>query len=157
MTIQKALDYIKSLKKQNQGKKALHTIETFMSLLEDLQSKNLTKLDEEKIEKQLSDLQLNTAKPTDNKRLKKALRVFISFLQKSFAFTVKNYYTGLYMSLGISLGMSLGMGIGIAFGMPMGLVFGMIIGMMVGMCIGVVLGIMKDAIAEREDRILYMK
>ena len=156
-TIQETIDYLSLLIDSSQVKKELRSYQSFVSLLKDLQSKNLTRIDYEKIEKQLTELNLTSNSSNKYKQIKKAKRKFIAFLQKTFAFITKDYYTGMYMSLGISIGMSLGVGIGVAFGIPKGLVFGMMIGMSIGMCIGLLLGNMQDAIAEREGRILKMK
>lgn len=154
--LQETIDYLSSLMEATHVKKELRTYQSFISLLKDLQSKKLTKMDQEKIENQLTELKLTSDSTSKIKQIKKAKRIFMAFLQKTFAFITKDYYTGMYMSLGLSIGMSLGMGIGVAFGMPKGLVFGMMTGMTIGMCIGLLLGNMKDAIAVREGRILKM-
>tara|TARA_R110001632_G_scaffold158479_1_gene276537 strand:+ start:90 stop:584 length:495 start_codon:yes stop_codon:yes gene_type:complete len=155
-TLQETIDYLNSLMEATHVKKELRTYQSFISLLKDLQSKKLTKMDQEKIEKQLSELKLTSDSTNKYKQIKKAKRIFTAFLQKTFAFITKDYYTGMYMSIGLSIGMSLGMGIGVAFGMPKGLVFGMMIGMTIGMCFGLLFGNMQDAIAEREGRTLKM-
>jgi hypothetical protein len=154
MTIQEAINYLGKLKVQVQDKKTAISCQSFSSLLDDLQSKDLTKADLRTINKKLSELDITADSPNKNKQLKKAKGLFLAFLHKTFAYSTKDYYTSLYMGLGISFGLSLGIGVGVSFGMPKGLVFGMMIGMALGMGIGLVLGNMKDTIAEREGRIL---
>ena len=154
MTLEAAIQFFTTEVEQSKDKRILPLCRSFLSLLLDLQSKELTNTQKDKIDEKLSIIRIDKAVENRKKYLSKALSSFKIFLKDTFSFVSKGYYTGLFMSLGISVGMTLGISFGIPFGMPLGMVFGMMIGMGIGLLVGIILGTAKDAIAAKEDRII---
>lgn len=154
MTLEAAIQFFITKVEQSKDKSNLPIYRSFLSLLQDLQSKELNEIQMNKINEKLNELNLDTIADHPKKELKKAFSDFNRFLKEAFSFMPKGYYSGVYMSLGMSIGMSLGISMGIPFGMPMGMIFGMIIGMGIGMSVGIILGNMKDGVVAKEGRVI---
>ena len=144
MKITEAITFLKQAEKRTEKKSRKKHYNTFISILTDLQSKDLDEPQLLSIEKKLDELQFNSKLPF--KQLQRNFSKLQQFLKVKFSLTEEGHYT--------SLGIAIGMCFGIAFGAIIERYIGASIGMTVGMLIGIAIGKTMDSKAEVHGRSL---
>ncbi|MFD2565366.1 hypothetical protein [Aquimarina rubra] len=161
MNINEASKFFKNLITETDVKSEIRVYEKFITILSQLEHKNLSEEEEKVIEDRLDTFDVEIPRGDRKKYYRKKLTEFLSFLKKEFSMITEAYYMTLAMSLGMCFGMSLGMTFGIVFGsgseVSNGLIYGMTFGMMIGMSIGLAIGASMDAKAKKEGKVLSTK
>jgi hypothetical protein len=130
MKITEAISFLGKSKKETNKKSRIKSYKTFIAVLTDLQSKDLSQEEFQEIEKQLENLQLSS-KPRF-KELNRNFSKLQQFLKVKFSLTIEGHYT----SLGIAIGMCFGIPIGAMIESYIGASLGMTLGMLIGIAIG---------------------
>ena len=130
MKITEAISFLENSKKQTIKKTRIKSYNTYIAILTDLQSKELSQEEFQEIEKQLDNLQLNSK--LSFKELNRNFTKLKEFLKVKFSLTVEGHYT----SLGIALGLCFGIPIGAMIESYIGASLGMTLGMLIGIAIG---------------------
>ena len=136
MTLQEAYNIFESLKTETTKKSKIKVFDKFVYMLSALKSRKFSKEEIQSIETELESFNLKSNREKNIKFFKKTLRKFEKFLEDTFSFTSKGYYT----NLGTALGASFGILFGVVFlsnwerslGISMGLIFGSAIGGFIG-------------------------
>jgi hypothetical protein len=144
MKITEAITFIKQAEKNAEKKSRRKHYNTFISILTDLEKKDLDEPQFLSIEKKLDELQFNSKLPF--KQLQRNFSKLQQFLKVKFSLTEEGHYT--------SLGIAIGMCMGIAFGAIIEKYIGASIGMTFGMLIGIAVGKTMDSKAEVHGRSL---
>lgn len=136
MTLQEARNYFEKLSSENPKKSKIKIYKVFIEIITNLESREFSQDQLLQINTELEKIVQETSKDDRNRRLRKRLESFKSFLNDTFSLTLKDYYT----NKGIALGMTFGMLFGIVFlhdtERSMGLALGLSFGMMIGYGIG---------------------
>jgi hypothetical protein len=149
MTIINALNFFESLLSKTNKKSEIKIYKDFITVLSNLENRELTDEQYQSIEKELNCLKLNS-NPNNKKRyFGKQLNEFKTYLNEDFSLISEGYYT----TIGIGIGMSLGVAVGASFGETTGIA----LGISFGMIIGLVIGRNKDTEAEKQGRVLKTK
>ena len=144
MKITEAITFLKQAEMRTEKKSRKKHYSTFISILTDLQSKELDEPQFLSIEKKLDELQFNSKLPF--KQLHRNFSKLQQFLKVKFSLTEEGHFT--------SLGIAIGMCMGIAFGAVIERYIGASVGMTVGMLIGIAIGKTMDSKAEIHGRSL---
>jgi len=143
MKLNKASAFFKNLIIESDNKSEIKIYENFISILTDLNSRDLSEEQLKSIEEKLDSLNFNENSDNRKKHFKQKLNLFVGHLKKKLSLVSKGYYT----AIGMSLGMSFGVAFGAIFGnVSYGLIFGMLIGMLIGTA--------KDSKAKKEGKVL---
>lgn len=145
MNIIEATDFFKRLVSESKNKRELKVYKSFISILINLHSRNLTEAELLSIDDELKALNLNSNPKNRSKYFGEKLKEFKAYLKTDFYLISEGYYT----AIGMSLGMCFGVAIGTSFG---GL--GISMGLSLGMLIGLVIGRAKDIEAKKQNRVL---
>ena len=156
MKTEEVIFFLKGLKTENSSKKELKIYNSFIAVLEDIKSRDLSDEDVLAIETELKALKIKE-NAKDVKILGKKKCRFIAFVKKRLSLITEGQNMSTGMALGMSIGLSIGMSIGIAISKDKGLVLGMNLGMVIGMAIGMAIGTVKDNEAKKADRVLKTK
>ena len=143
MNINDACNFFKKLITETDEKSEIRVYHKFITILSDLENRELTDEQLQSIEKELDSLNLNASSENRKKHFMKKLNLFIKYLKEKFSLISEGYYT----AIGISLGLSFGVAFGAAFNnVSYGLIFGMLIGLIVGASM--------DSKAKKEGKVL---
>lgn len=143
MKLNKASAFFKNLIIESDNKSEIKIYERFISILTELDSRDLSEEQLKSIEEKLDSLNFNENSDNRKKHFKQQLNLFVGYLKKKLSLISKGYYT----AIGMSLGMSFGVAFGAAFeNVSYGLIFGMVIGMIIGTA--------KDSKAKKEGKVL---
>ena len=154
MNINEASQFFKSLRAQAHKKSEIKLYTSFIVLLTDLESKNLTTAQFQAIEVAIDGLKLKASTGNRKKYYKQKFTEFTTFLKEEFSFITEGHYSGLGMVFGMMFGTALGLTFGSGFMDGAGIGIGMSIGTGSGMVIGMMIGASKDAEAKLQGRVL---
>ncbi len=154
MKLSQALDFFKNLIKKTNKKSDIKIYQSFIDILFNLKSRDLTEPQLKSIEKKLDYLNLSSNSLNRKKYFKRKITEFTTYLKKEFSFITEGYYTEMGIVFGMSLGSGIGLALGIAFGGGEGIAFGLPIGACFGMVMGLIIGTVKDAEAKEQKRVL---
>ena len=157
MNINEASQFFKSLITQTHKKSEIKLYQSFIAVLTDLESKDLTTAQFKDIEIGIDGLKLKVSTGNRKKYYKKKFTAFTSFLKEEFSFITEGYYAGLGMVFGMMFGTAIGVSFGSAFMDGAGISIGMSIGTGIGMIIGMMIGAGKDSEAKLQGRVLKTK
>lgn len=144
MKIQETINLIIDLKIVSEDKSELKTYEKFLSILSDLENRDLTENQIKSIENQLSTLDLGTKTDNRKKYLNKKISEFEKFLKDNLSLIPDGHYTG----SGMIIGMLIGVMAQFYFG---------IYSMLGGMIICMVIGAIMDSEAKKQGRVIKTK
>ena len=150
MTIQRAINVLKSLKDQTTKGSEIKVYEEFIHILKGLEKRGLSNDEIASVEEKLKDLNLESDPRYRRRYYKKRLHKFKEFMSKTLSLVTKNYYENLYLIIGMVFGMTFGIIIGEQSDKSMGLSLGLCLGMF----LGVLIGRSKDAKAISEGRVI---
>ena len=123
-------------------KSEIKVYKTFIRILSNLRTRDLTTEELQSIEEKLDFLELKANPKNRKKYFTQKLADFQEYLKDKLSFIPEGYYTGIGMTLGISFGVVFGT----QFDMPTAVSFGMLIGLIIGRFI--------DSEAEKQNRVL---
>ena len=149
MNYTESLEHLQKLKNQSENMGFRKKMESMLSLLSEIQDKNIPK--EEKI-----NLQNRVRRQLENiqteQQATKVFKLLRVTLTKEFGFFPPNYFAILGMGIGLAIGTALGISFGTLFNS--GIVYGPVIGSGIGLIGGLVFGRILDMRKEEESRIL---
>tara|TARA_R110002050_G_scaffold94765_2_gene197175 strand:+ start:28157 stop:28615 length:459 start_codon:yes stop_codon:yes gene_type:complete len=148
MNIIQASVFFEKLLEESENKREIKVYRSFIAILSNLKSRDLTEEELFLIENEIKVLNLRSYPKNKRKYFGKKLNVFKAYLKAEFSLISEGYYT--------SLGMGLGMCFGVAIGSSLG-GSGTSMGIAIGMAIGLVIGRTKDVEAEKQNRVLKTK
>ncbi len=148
MNIIEALGFFEKQLKETDKKREIKIYRSFISILSNLKSRDLSENQLLSIENEIEILNLKSNPENKRKYFSKKLNTFKTFLKKEFSLISEGHYT--------AIGMSLGMCFGVAFETSLG-PSGTSLGLALGMLIGLVIGRAKDLEAEKQNRVLRTK
>lgn len=154
MKITEAIEFFEDLISQTNKKSEIKFYQAFLTVLKNLENRDLTDEQLNQIESKLESLDLKARTINQKKYLKQKLSEFTDFLNKQYSWVPAGHYT----SLGIVYGMIFGTGLGLTFGSISGdgkwIAIGMSMGTGMGMALGIAFGSMQDAEVKRQNRVL---
>lgn len=150
MTIQEAINFLKSESEKTSKKSEIKLLDKFINTLTKLQNREFTATEIQTIESELKSYNLDAKGETNFKTIKKAYAAFETFLKDTFSLTPKDYYVNKGISLGILFGMLFGIVALSSFERSTGLSLGMAFGMLIGL----VVGKSMDSKAKNEFRVI---
>jgi len=148
MSIIKTMEIFEKLIEQTNTKREQKVYQGFITILTNLNNRDLTAAQIERVEDELKSLNL-IANPENKRRYySKKLTNFKQFLKNEFSLISEGYYTAIGMSLGMCFGVAIGTSIGNS---------GTSMGLAIGILTGLVIGRLKDQEAEKQHRVLKTK
>jgi len=145
MSITEATEIFKKLLKETSNKRELKIYKGFITILTNLESRDLTEKQLLLVEDEIKILNLKSNPENKRRYFSKKLNIFKEFLKDEFSLITEGYYTSLGMVLGMCLGVAVGGSLGIS-STSTGLALGMLIGMLIGRS--------KDEEAIKQNRVL---
>jgi len=147
MKFTEAITLFEGYLKQTEIKPEVKVYNSFIAVLKDLQSRNLSEDQLLDFENKLAELKLTTVHENNKKHFKKQLNVLINYSMKKLNLITEGTY--------IAIGLSLGTGLGLSLGIPiLGPTYGVTYGMSFGMVLGIIIGTYLEQKAKKENRIL---
>ena len=149
MNLTELIAHFQKLSTESEGADFKKITTRIIRLLREIDNKNLTNNEKEKIQTNISSYLEDIQTEKDGKIYLKKLR---KSLKNDFGFVSSNFY----LAIGIGVGLSIGTALGISFGVPFGngIVFGPMIGSGIGLIGGLIIGMIIDKKKESENRIL---
>ncbi len=132
MTLKNALNYFESLASEKRKKSEIKAQREFIQILNSLEDRNLSAAEIQSIEKELDNLNLESAANSS----KKSLTQFKKYLKDTFSLTRKGHYTNLGIALGSTFGVLFGVVVLSSFERSLGIAYGISFGMFIGLMIG---------------------
>lgn len=149
MTLPEAYTFFEKLKTETSNKSEMEVYDKILHILTELQRRELSKEEVQSLEKELTDLNLES-KPENRKGyFQKVLSKLEKYVKDTFSLTPKGYYT----TRGIGLGTSFGLLFGIVFLSRFERSLGISLGLIAGMILGLIIGRSLDAKAVSEGRV----
>lgn len=152
MKIPQAIDFFENLLRNASSKAETKTCQAFLKVLNNLNAREWSDQDLQKLDGKLLELELNAQTANRKKHLRKQYAALTTFLMKEFSLITTGYYTTQGMIFGMIFGQGLGMAVGVAFDPALGIALGLSIGTGMGMALGIAFGAMKDAEAKKQGR-----
>ncbi len=150
MTLQEATNFFESLQNETTQESEIKLYAKFKRLLTNLQNRAFSKDEMVSIEKELAALDLQSNPRNKYEYYKKALEKFEKYLNDTFSFVSKGYYT----NRGIGLGLTFGILIGIIFFSRLERSLGIAVGLSIGMLIGLLIGRSLEVQAKAAGKML---
>lgn len=154
MKISELTIFFKNRKSESIKKSEQKVYKSFVEIFSDLNQKNLSEKQKQKINDKIEMLQLTSVSSEKTKKLKEKRNKLIKYLNENFSLIPRDHYTKLGMSTGIALGAPIGMTVGIFSGIFLAMIYGMLFGAVLGLVIGLILGKIKDNSAEKRNRVI---
>jgi len=147
MKFTEAITLFEGYLKQTEIKSEAKVYSSFITVLKDLQNRNLSEEELFDFENKLTELKLTIVPENKKKHFKKQLNRLIHYSIKKLNLITEGTY--------IAIGLSLGTGLGLSLGIPiLGTTYGVTYGMSFGMLIGIVIGTYLEQKAKKENRII---
>ena len=146
MSITEAIEVFNKLLKTTNSKRETKIYRSFIRILENLESKDLSERQSPLIQEELASLQLEASTSNAKKYYKQKLSEFKAFLKEEFYFTTEKHFT--------EIGMVYGLLIGTAIGIMYETAIDSQLGSSLGMLFGILYGARKDADAKRLGRVV---
>lgn len=154
MKLREALDFFQNLIEKTNSKSESKVYKEFITILSNLENRELTEQQVNSIELKLGSLDLSANSENRKKHLKRKLNELTTYLNNEFSFITAGHCTGLGMVYGMMFGCGLGIAFGTAFGESTGTAIGLSTGTGVGMIIGMMYGATKDTEAQKQNRVI---
>jgi len=149
MRLDKLIEKFHKLNEETENAKFKKGIRRLINLLEQIEEKDISNQEKERIKTSISPYLEKIQTQTD---LKLGLKKLRKSLINDFKFVPPNYYLNLGLGIGLALGTALGISLGISF--DNGIVFGPMIGSGTGLIGGLIAGMFLDKKKESENRTL---
>ncbi|GGK19573.1 hypothetical protein GCM10007962_12080 [Yeosuana aromativorans] len=150
MSITDAIDFFKKLSKETNNKRELRIYKDFITMLSNLNNRNLSEEQLLQIEKEIETLNLKSNPENKKRFFSKKLTVFKQFLKTEFSLVPKGYYT----NMGIGLGTSFGILFGVMVLSSLERSLGISLGIVAGMLIGIIIGHYMDSQAKEAGKVI---
>jgi len=149
MDIKKWIEQIKNSIDQSANTDFKKYSSRLLSLLEEVEGKNLSEAQKLKLQTSISSYLGNIK---TEKEVKRGLKKLKHALINKMGFVTSDYY----LTLGIGFGVAIGTSLGVSFGIPFenGIVFGPMVGVSIGIIGGLIVGKMMDKKKEEENMVL---
>ena len=108
MTIIEAMDFFEQLINETKNKREIKVYKSFISILLNLKSRDLSDDELLAIEHEIDLLNIMSNPENKRKYFSKKLHAFKGFLKEKFSLISEGYYTGIGMSLGMCFGVAIG-------------------------------------------------
>ena len=149
MKLNQLIEQFQKLNDETENTNFKKSIRRVISLLEQIENKNITNEEKVKIQSSISPYLENIEFQKD---LKLSLKKLRKSLTRDFGFVPSNYYLTLGIGFGLALGTALGISLGVTF--DNGIVFEQMTGSTIGLIVGLIVGLFLDKKKESENRVL---
>ncbi len=154
MKLTQAITFFENIIGTSRNKAEIKITEAFLKVLNNLNSRDFTDEELNKIDEKLTELELDKQHINLKKHLRKMYAKLTNFLLKEFSLITTSYYTTQGLIFGMIFGQGLGIAIGTAISAETGIAIGLSLGTGMGMALGIAFGSLKDAEAKKQGKVL---